>query len=511
MGNQIVSEKGMAHPTFPRLPHPYIERNQFRHKRPNAREIIPFAEARAKIPAPVIPQRPNWEEMYWRAWEIAWSHLHKPKAGSGFVANYIDSAFNSNIFMWDSAFISQFGIYGRRAFDFLGTLDNFYACQHDDGLICREINMLEGYDFFHPFDPNGVGPNVLAWAEWRAFRHTNDEERVAQVFWPLLAFHDWFRDHRTWPSGLYWSTGLSSGMDNQPRIGDNQLHHGHHAWVDATMQAALNCWILAQMAQLLEEPAIAEALNEERLFLHREINARMWREDTNFYHDLNRAGEPTLVKSIGAYWGLLDKDLVPPNRLESFVRHLRDQNVFNRPHRVPSLSADSEFYDAQTGDYWRGGVWSPTNYMVLKGLNAVRQYRLAHQIAVNHLENVATVFAHTDTFWENYSPERASAGEPAKPDFVGWTGVSAVAVLLEDVIGIRVDWPLRRVTWERQLEGEGAYGVRNLPLGPEGTLDMVSDGETIQIVTNTPFNLKVRQGEAMVQTAVTAGVSSISL
>jgi len=501
----------MTYPTFPRTRQQYVERNPFRQRRRRSYEIISFQEARPLLPVPIIPQHSDWEEMYWRAWEIAWRHLRQPRSGSGFVANFIDSAFNGNMFMWDSAFMTQFGIYGRRAFDFLGTLENFYARQHDDGYICREINMLDGSDFFYPFDPNGTGPNVLAWAEWRAFRHTTDRERLSQVFWPLLALHNWFRDHRTWPGGLYWATGLSSGMDNQPRARNSMLHHAHMTWVDANMQAALNCWVLAQMAQLLDEPALAEALNDERAVLNREINAHMWNDSSTFYHDLDAAGNPISLKTIGAYWALLDKDLVPPEREESFIRHLRDQEAFNRPHRVPSISADSEGYDSETGNYWCGGVWSPTNYMVLKGLRQAGQPRLAHQIAVNHLQCVARVFQHTDTFWENYAPETATPGSPAKADFVGWTGVSAIAILLEDVIGISVDWPLRRVTWDRRLEGDLAYGVRNFPLGREGVMSMVGDQISIEIVTDAPFNLKVRQGDSTMQTSVPTGASTVSL
>jgi hypothetical protein len=52
---------------------------------------------------------------------------------SGFVANFIDTAFNDCLFMWDSAFILLFARYGSRAFDFQRTLDNFYAKQHPDG------------------------------------------------------------------------------------------------------------------------------------------------------------------------------------------------------------------------------------------------------------------------------------------------------------------------------------------------------------------------------------------
>ena len=36
-------------------------------------------------------------------------------------------------------FMTLFGRYGERAFTFMRTLDNFYAKQHPDGFICREI------------------------------------------------------------------------------------------------------------------------------------------------------------------------------------------------------------------------------------------------------------------------------------------------------------------------------------------------------------------------------------
>lgn len=511
MGYEVSQESVMTYETFPRRAHKFIERNPYREIERHPQKIVSFHEARERLPTPVLPQRPDWEEMYWRAWEIAWRNLRQPHSGSGFVASFIDSAFNQNTFMWDTAFMTQFGIYGRRVFDFLGSLENFYASQHDDGYICREINMSDGHDYFFPFDPNGTGPNVMAWAEWRAFRHTKDEERLSCVFWPLIAFHDWLKAHRTWPSGLYWASGLSSGMDNQPRAEGSRYHHCHLTWVDANMQAALNCWVLAQMAQLLDEAALAEALNEERAFLHREINGRMWDDETGFYHDLDPGGRRTSLKTIGAYWGLLDKDLVPPDHAEPFIRHLRDQQAFNRPHRIPSIAADSEGYDPATGNYWCGGVWSPTNYMVLKGLRQAGQDRLAHQIALNHLENVSTVFQHTDTFWEDYAPEEAKPGEPAKSDFVGWTGVTAISILLEDVIGVSVDWPLRQIIWDRRLEEEGTYGVRNYPLGRKGVLHMTGDGTTIEIVTDSSFTLKVKQGETTLQTAVPAGESTITL
>jgi len=64
-----------------------------------------------------------------------------------------------------------------------------------------------------------------------------------------------------------------------------------------------------------------------------------------------------------------------------------DTQEFNRLHRVPSLSADHPEYDPK-GSYWRGGVWAPTNYMILRGLTSLGYHALAYEIGINHHSNV---------------------------------------------------------------------------------------------------------------------------
>ena len=141
-----------------------------------------------------------------------------PSRASGFVARFIDPAFNDCVFLWDSCFMTLFGRYGARAFPFVRTLDNFYAKQHPDGFICREIGRALGDDRFPRFDPSSTGPNVMAWAEWEHYRNFGDRDRLARVFPALRAYHQWLRAYRTWPDGGYWSTGWGCGMDNQPRL-----------------------------------------------------------------------------------------------------------------------------------------------------------------------------------------------------------------------------------------------------------------------------------------------------
>ena len=173
--------------------------------------------------------------------------------------------------------------------------------------------------------------------------------------------------------------------------------------------------VLIDMGKILGHEQDTAWLAEEVEMLTALINDKLWSEEDAFYYDMWRTGLSG-VKSIGAYWTLL-ADIVPAERLPRLIAHLENPAEFKRPHRVPTLSADHPEYN-EHGDYWRGSVWAPTNYMVLKGLERVGYHDLAHEIACNTLDNVVKVFLETDTVWENYSSEHVRPGNPAKTDFV---------------------------------------------------------------------------------------------
>lgn len=494
-----------------RPPHPLVDRNRFRGQPPNEPADIPPLEAiKEQLPEPVLPGQATWVALYWRAWEVLWAHLVQPTVENGFVANYVAPSDRAHLLMWDAAVLSQPGLYGRRAFNFMGTLNNLYAHQHDDGFIGRAVDLATGQDAHYPFDPNSTGPNILACAEWRYYRFSGDDRRIPEVFWLLLALHDWYRDNRTWPDGSYWATGLSSHMDNQPRVPHSRDHHRHWTWVDTTMQAALNCTCLAQMAAHLGEDELAVQLKEEHVQLVELINRRLWHEEAQFYQDISPDGRFSRVKSIGAYWALLDNGMVAEKRLNAFIQPLRENWAFNLAHRIPSMSADSEGYNADTGNRWRGGVWPCMNFMVLQGLRNVGQHTLAHAIAVNHLQNVHQVYMDTGYFWDYYAPETAAPGEQARKNSLN-ACITPIALLLEDVIGLSVDWPHRRVYWDRRLQTEQPYGVRRYPLGPDGTLDIMSNQNKITLTTNQPFTLVMRDAAQSLQTAVSTGSTDIDL
>ena len=481
------------------IENPLVRENVFRSM--PREEVAPptFAGARGELPEPFWGGHATALDCYWKTWELAFRNLRRPTAENGFVANYIDTAFNDCLFMWDSAFILLFARYGSRAFDFQRTLDNLYAKQHKDGFICREIREADGGDQFSRFDPASTGPNVMPWTEWESYLTHGDRERLAHVFPVLVAYHRWLRLYRSWPDGTYWASGWACGMDNQPRVEGAEeyacWYHGHLVWVDTCMQQAFSARLLLRMAEVLGRESVVADMAQELERLMRVVNDTLWDERSAYYYDRWPDGHLGEAKTIGAYWALL-ADLVPPERLPRFIAHLDASAEFNRPHRAPSLSADHPSYHAE-GGYWLGSVWSPTNYMLLRGLQHVGYGELAHEIALNHVTNVVQVYERTGTVWENYAPEAAAPGKPAKGDFVGWGGLGPVAVLLEYVFGLQPDVQHSRLTWDVRLAEE--HGVRRYPFGANGLLDLfcparssAAERPQIRAHSTTPVDLVVR-------------------
>lgn len=450
---------------------PMTEENVFIHKEKDTQELPVWEASRDRLPALIWEGRKDAVACYDKAWEIAFRNLRTCKSEDAMVSNYIDTAFNGFLFMWDSSFITMFGKYASRVFDFQKTLDNFYARQHMDGYICREISEETPGEQFHRHDPASTGPNILPWAEWESYLITGDRERISRVFPPLVAYHRWLRKNRTWPDGSYWSSGWGCGMDNMPRQQDGydcKFSHGHMVWLDACIQQVLSCKILMNMASLLGREDDIGDMKTEKEKLTALINEKLWDEESGFYYDLWPDGRLNGVKTIGAYWALL-AGIVPEERLDRFIAHLENEKEFKRPHRVPTLSADHPKY-REDGGYWLGSIWAPTNYMVLKGLRACGREDLAYDIALNHVENVCRVFAETGTIWENYAPEICRQGKPAKSEFVGWSGLIPIADIIEFVFGIRNDAERGRLIWH--IRRSEKHGILRYPIAG-GTADLI--------------------------------------
>ncbi|MEO1029792.1 MAG: trehalase family glycosidase [Bacteroidota bacterium] len=408
------------------------------------------------------------EAMYKKALEITKKKIRGGDSEPFFKKPFIDAAFSANIFLWDTCFMCCFAKYHLDELPVYQALDNFYDRMEDDGYICREYRQT-GEPLWPKTHPVSINPPLLAFAEIEIFKVDKNIERIKKVY-PILKKNFQFHvNNYMMEDNLFYGDTLGMGMDNIPRYprdwkptaGNGMTHHEIGEKLNAmsaTAEEKLNTFIVdymesisgvwnkqgrlvdfsAQMAMYaIQLKEMAETIGEtedipEFEAFHKKvakaINDKCWNEEDGFYYDL-ALDKHMSRRHIGAYWTLLGK-VVPDDKLERFLTHLTDKNEFDRIMPLPALSAADPDY-VGWGDYWLGGVWAPTTYMVLRGLSAYGKEDLARAIAKKTYANVATVFEATDTFWENYAPDLVSYGLPAKKDFCGWTGLYPIAMYNE--------------------------------------------------------------------------------
>jgi glycogen debranching enzyme len=329
------------------------------------------------------------------------------------------------------------------------------------------------------------------------FKHFGEWERVHKIFPVLCAYYQWLKLNRTWPDGSYWSSGWGTGMDNMPRVPKsyNPIYsHGHMTWLDTCLQQLFIGKLLVEIGFYVERWQEIEEIEDETKSLKKLIKEKLWNPKTSFFYDKYADGSIGTLKGIGAYWALWS-DILNKEEMAAFVNHLSDPKTFNRKHPIPSIPANHEKYQAD-GRYWQGGVWAPTNYMVIKGLQLNGFHKLAFDLASRHHEQVGEVFKKTNTFYEYYAPESAEPGLLARPDFIGWTGLVPVSILFESIFGINSNYLKKTIDWHVNLTAE--HGIHRYPIGPDGMLSLkcaarssTKQHPTIEIKSNIELKLNL--------------------
>jgi hypothetical protein len=513
----------------------------FDKKKYEASYTMPFEAVKEKIPNPILSNGKEFIDCYWYAVKLAYKNMHKPSAESGFVSDFVDAAFNEDIFMWDTAFITMFCNLFHKYIPGICSLDNFYCKQFEDGEIPRELVRDSGKDFykwvniydkplysyFHnnyghrrlkeindiPYDDmykpdlrrrvdtnpyltlDNLNHPIAAWAEYLSYCHTGDINRLKLVTEPLFHYYKSLWYHIRHSNNLYVTDWAS--MDNSPR----NKYLG--CAIDTSCEIVLFANSLVSiMKELLKQKLVEEETFSERseflrttsMLTKDAINNNMWDEEKGFYFDLQDNNERAPVKTIAAFWALVS-GVANDDQAKRLVSWLNDETAFNRIHRVPVCAADEEEYD-EFGGYWRGSVWAPTNTMVIYGLLKYGYYDLAKEIALNHLENIVTVFEATGTIWENYPSDHISSGNADKKDFVGWSGLAPILYLIEFKIGLKADAVNHEVVWTIDDKAD-LIGCDNYWFFGKTANFYVNEMNGIlnlRVSTDDKFNLKVRFG-----------------
>jgi hypothetical protein len=477
-------------------------------QRAKSSRVFPNSE----LPEPVLEKDPPFVELYYAAWQMAWNKIKQGTTENGFEPYYMDEGFNELIYQWDLCFIASFAIYGRSVFPAMPSLDNFYKKQRSDGYIQRVYWETNGKIANEPTpDEPMVNPPLFAWVGWRYYQISGDSSRFRSVLPVLAKYYEWTEKNlRTKKGkGLFYNTALGSGMDNIPRKNVKKV-----AWIDYSAQQALATHYIAKIAKEVGDTTTYSYYMKRHNEIKNRINKFLWNPKTYFFYDLTENDTLSSTMHIGAYWTLISETCTS-EKIPYMVAHLINPAEFWRPHLVPALAANQPEYDPK-GHYWRGGVWAPTDYIVIRGLMAYDQYSLADSIAYNHLDNISDIYFNFkpladriafderynddyQTLWECYSAELS---EPAtrwdntfysRQDFVGWTGLGPIALLIENILGVDISGIDNCIKWT--IKRTDRHGIKNIQLRDQKVslvFEYQKDKPTVTVTCERPFILKVR-------------------
>lgn len=475
-----------------------VKENSFITNKVSDAALPDMAAWTKSVPRVIWDSNEDAVDAFSNSWIMVGSKLKRPERGTNFKKNFVYTPFGKSVFVWGSAFITMFGQYASNVFSFIEQLDNFYAAQTPDGFIPRQLGIYDGRSQFERNDPSSTGGNIFAWAELEWYRYSGDKTRLKKVYPVLLAYHEWIRKNRTWKDGTYFSSGWGCGMDNIPRMDtckySEAFHHGFISFSDVTFQQIFDAKNLIKIAEIVGiEPD--GALKDEVDNLTKIANERMWDDEAGLYCDLDRDGRRVKVRHIGGFWALL-AGIAPPERERRMVAEIFNPERFAAPCGTRSLAKGEFGYERDGGNYWRGGVWCITDWALVRGLDARGFSDEAHKLAKRHVLAVAKIFKDTGTVWESYDPEKLTHGKlygsPVRKDFVGFSGVTPIAMLIRDVFGI--DITPSGIVWNVRLKER--HGIENLTL-PDGNVvsfvcekyDSQSKSPRVRVTSLKPVNI----------------------
>jgi neutral trehalase len=373
------------------------------------------------------------------------------KKGTGensFQSRYLSQPTADRINQFEACLSTFFLVYSNRTFPASALLDNFYAKQEEDGAIRGEYSEKNGKPVAHKANPEGVQPPLFAWAEYNIYHKIGLKKRIKEVMPVLLAYFSWLEKTFRRDNGLYAVPFEALMMPNSPR---KEAFYP----IDFNTQQAINALYMSALGDILNDKEISYRYKKAYFSLKTRINSLMWNAKDRMYYDLDKKASQVKVKTAASFWPLL-AEIPNEVKAEALIQHLSDPRTFGLDHPFPSLAASEELFDPK-GSGCRGSVYPFLTYMIIKGLEKYGKFEFARECAVKHLyfvlEALHTENGYTGNLFEAYAPTQegpaAWSGHPDFPRkmFLPYAGLSTIALMIENVIGLYISLPRKTVDW----------------------------------------------------------------
>ncbi|MBO4507332.1 MAG: hypothetical protein J5747_01695 [Spirochaetaceae bacterium] len=403
-------------------------------------------------------------------YDKTWSWLHDfwldANCNEASTNGYFIHPENEELFLdqFESIFSSFFLVYSNRNYPANQNLDYFYARQEKDGAIRWKYNVKNDTPIMTENNLEGVGMPLFAWAEFNLYHKSGNKRRVKEVMPVLQKYMTWIDEHFKQQNGLYNVPPEASTMYNSPRAGTFYP-------VDFNSALAINALYMSALGDILNDKELSFQYKRMYFSLKTRINSKMWNPDTGFYHDLDEFEEKLPQKTIAGFWPLM-AEIPNEDKADMLISHLTNPETFGTDHPFATLSADDPAFD-KNGNGFCGSVYPAFNFMIIKGLEKYQRWDLARECAIRHLYYLLDGMFPGDTkikgdLWEAYLP--CKEGHAISPDNENWpktryvhtAGLSTIALMIENVIGLSISLPRKTVDWI--IPNLEVMGIENLSL-----------------------------------------------
>ena len=365
---------------------------------------------------------------------------------------------------FESIFSSFFLVYSNRNFNASQNIDYFYNKQEKNGAIRWRYDAKTGKPVLPKTNPQGAGMPLFAWAEFNLYHKSANKRRIKEVMPKLQKYMTWLDETFKRENGLYAVPFTAGTMFNSPR--EKSVYP-----VDFNAAMAINASHMSALGDILNDKDLSFQYRRMYFSIKTRINSLMWDDTTRFYHDLNKDGNRLSEKTIAGFWPLL-AEIPNADKAELLISHLSNPETFGTDHPFPTLSADSRSFK-KSGEGFCGSVFPAFNFMVIKGLEKYRHYELARECSIRHLYYILEGLMPNDPkekgdVYEAYLPTKEGKASMSKdsgfprPHYLITVGLSTIALMIENVIGLSISLPRKTVDWI--IPNLEIMGIENLSL-----------------------------------------------
>ena len=247
---------------------------------------------------------------------------------------------------------------------------------------------------------------ILAWGLERVYTRNQDKKLLRQCLTRMERFHDWYwreRDvtniglvaigsYNGKPRWARWETFDDECNMDDLKLTPHPTRKGEKegSWYgDICVTGNTSYLVMAEQSLM----RLARIMGDQEMAARRKVRIdkaivamreHMWDDRAGTFLSVNRDTlEKIPVGTIGS-WIPLAAGVPTPAMAKRMEETLRTPS-WNTPLPVPTVDRNDPRWES--GKFWRGDVWAPTNYQIASGLAAYGHKNLAAEIADKTVAN----------------------------------------------------------------------------------------------------------------------------